>query len=215
MGCRRPAAVRIFLSFIGFSVLLREFLAGSYFMCMKANESDERQPFTMVVGYECYAAGVRALELHQRLLARWSDCLDVRLIVWKFEPLGIPALLQKATEDAINADLIVISLTGNHALPPEASTWLNCWRRKNKKCPALALLLDAEYRATEHAQNISALLREVAAESKLPFFTSAADSLEIDHRSGAASGPPQYETPDVLRAALHADEYGEHWGLND
>jgi len=90
---------------------LRASFADLYFVLMKMRKALPDQPFTVVVAYEEYDSGLRALELYHRILAHWAEAVDFRLIIWKFEPLGIPTLLAKATDDAIHADLILVSLS--------------------------------------------------------------------------------------------------------
>jgi hypothetical protein len=176
---------------------------------MQTRKSLPAQPFTVVVAYEDYISGLRALELHHRILARWADKVDFRLIIWKFEPMGVPSLMAKAIQDAITADLIVISSTGSQPLPPEATQWISGWRQKTIKEPALALLVDAEHKANPHARKIFTFCREVAGRSGMPFFSSLEKPEEpVQFHSTFADN-------EVLHAALHRDEFHDHWGLND
>ena len=176
---------------------------------MQTRKSLPAQPFTVVVAYEDYACGLRGLELHQRILARWADKVDFRLIIWKFEPLGVPSLLTKAIQDALSADLIVISLGGNHPLPAEATRWISGLRQKTVKETALALLVDAEHQSTSHAAQALALLSEVASCSGMPFFSS------MQSPSQRPRLHPSFSGNELLHTALHCDEYQDHWGLNE
>jgi len=190
---------------------LRASFADLYFVLMKMRKALPDQPFTVVVAYEEYDSGLRALELYHRILAHWAEAVDFRLIIWKFEPLGIPSLLAKATDDAIHADLILVSLSGNHALPSEAAAWISGWRDKTVRGPALALLLDAQYHAKLHAREILAFLRAVAHHSGLPFFSSSESTLDRTHFQSVSFS----SHTELLHAALHPAEYQDHWGLNE
>ncbi len=169
------------------------------------------QPFTFVVGYEDSASRLRAIELYKRLLTSLSDSFDVRLVLWKFEPLGLESMLARATQDAINADLILISLSGTHPLPSEAATWIAQWNGRMGRDSAIAVLLDPDHERTSEARRIVALLKAVAEQNGAAFFSqTAASPVESHHR-----GESVLAAAEILRTPFHPEEYMEHWGLNE
>jgi len=163
------------------------------------------------VGYEDSASRLRALELHKRLVASLSDSFDLRLVLWKFEPLGLETMLVKATRDAINADLILVSLSGTHPLPPEAATWIAQWNGRMVKDSAIALLLDPKHERSVEARKLVNVLKGVAEQNGAAFFSQIADSpLEFEVQEERPLGEVE-----ILRTAFHPEDYMEHWGLNE
>jgi hypothetical protein len=147
--------------------------------------------------------------LHQRILACWADKVDFRLVIWKFEPLGVPTLLTKAIGDAAGADLIIVSLTGNHPLPFEARAWVAGWESKIGKDSALALIVDGEHRQTGDAKAVYNFFRDAAEQSGISFFSSF-DTKESEPRMRSS-----FAGQNVLRTAFRDCDYPDHWGLNE
>jgi len=138
---------------------------------MKARTGQPASPlFRVVVGYEDYACGLRAMELYRRHLPEWENETEFRVCLWKFEPLGVPSLLDKAVSDALEANLIIVSLDGGRPLPVEARAWIETWRGQKLCEPAaLALLINPDQRAHSCARSLRAYLETVARNAAIDF----------------------------------------------
>lgn len=81
----------------------------------------------VVIAYEGFEAGVEAMELFQRLVSELMPDAESELDLWRCELLGIPDIRKTAAAEARDADMIIVSLTEDHPLPPELLAWMELW----------------------------------------------------------------------------------------
>jgi hypothetical protein len=162
------------------------------------------QSFSAVIAYEDFQCGVRAMESFALLLQE-IDPAEHSVKVWKFEPLGIPQLLADAVEDAISADLLIVSLRGDRPLPLEARQWIEGWRSlKPRMDAALLMVIDPCSRQTCTSLLAGGYLETVAAGCGLQFFSSPP----------ALTAGQRFSAPVITRTALSPVSY-DSWGLNE
>ena len=124
----------------------------------------------IVICYEDFDSGVRAMDLYQRALE--SDCDELGLRIWKMEPLGIPAALSSAVKDATRADVIIISVRGNRPLPYEALAWMEGWRRdQTGREQAVVFIVDPKERQSAPALQAARYIESLAASAGLKYFS--------------------------------------------
>ena len=174
----------------------------------------EKPNFRVVVGYEDYPSGVRAIDLYNRIIRRWGEPDELQFNLWKFEPLGVDALRETAAVEALAADLVLISIRGDHSLPSEAHHWLQTWiHLKEPGSCALALLVDDRNRVHENALKTRLYLHDIVSKCGLEFLTSPPMDKEFAHYSGDLLHKTS-SSNSFLETVLHVDRV-DHWGINE
>src|SRR6266576_1303862 len=109
----------------------------------RAAHWEPKFPFDLVVTYEDEATRARALNLCDHLVRELRDDHDMRQSWWKFSFLYDPRLLERATEAALTANMIIVSLNNGKELSFTARTWIEGWLgQKNGHDSALVALVD-------------------------------------------------------------------------
>ena len=131
------------------------------------------QAFRVVVGYEDYSSGLRAMQLYNHILELWDEPSELQLNLWKFEPLGLDKLRHAAAAEAARADMILISIRGDHRLPKEGIDWIERWMgSKRRKTSALGLIVDSEFLSHPNAELTRRYLEDITLEAGVDFITS-------------------------------------------
>ncbi len=163
----------------------------------------------VVICYEDFESGVRAMDMYQRLLESGSS--NCPLKIWKIEPLGIPQLLTDAIQDAASADMIILSVRGDRPLPYEALPWLESLRNDgNGGEKAIVFLVDPKECGSAAAVLASGYLERLAAKSGLRFFTPT----ETSPVSSSNQSDTGFRNRVVGNAVTHSARY-DRWGLNE
>jgi hypothetical protein len=117
---------------------------------MTAINSDNEPPLTLEaeILYEDFATGLRA----HVLLDRVRRCLGIsnqaNEHLWRFDVLCQSKLLKEAVEEALRADVVVVSAHGDGALPDSLKNWAGAWMPcKGQDAPSVILSLDARLRS--------------------------------------------------------------------
>jgi hypothetical protein len=183
----------------------------------KAAHWQPKFPFDLVVTYETEATRARAFTLCGHLIKQLDDDHDIRQSWWKFPFLYDPQLLERATDVALSADMIVISLNHGKELPFIARTWIEGWvSQKNGRDTALVALV--ENTPSARCSDCPALryLNSVAHKAGMDFFPHAfataplrTDSRPTDTPAHAPSLVPLLE--EILRRPNNVHP----WGINE
>jgi hypothetical protein len=133
-------------------------------------------PFDLVVAYQDTDTRDRALHLYDSIAQKLLDDYDFQCAWWRFEHLQTAALMQQATDAAIEANMIILSVHAGKDLPPIARAWIDRWSaNKAHNKSALVTLIDlAEPRTAETGQ-LQAYLQQVARRARMDFFFHAFD----------------------------------------
>jgi hypothetical protein len=100
---------------------------------------------------------------------------------WKFEFLRVAKLATMATQDAIEADVVIISAHGGAGLPAEVKGWLEGWRNQTPRvAKALVALLDHGEERAEPQFQVRTYLDALAHESGFSFFSHVCPTAGID-----------------------------------
>jgi len=80
----------------------------------------------VVIAYEDLETGKRAKRIHDFLVENLGHDCQFTNQMWKFELLGIPKLREMAAQDAMMADIVIISCHGAE-LPSDFKAWVELW----------------------------------------------------------------------------------------
>ncbi len=137
----------------------------------RAAHWEPKFPFDLVVTYEDEATRARALALCHHLVRELQNDHDMRQSWWKFSLLYDPRLLEHATESALTANMIIMSLNNGKELPFIARTWIEGWlRQKNGHDSALVALVDNTPSARCADCPMLRYLNGVAHKARMDFF---------------------------------------------
>ena len=83
--------------------------------------------FNVILVYEDQASALRGLALYQRLVSELGMDCDFNLNVWKFAILGLARLAEISTEQASDADLVIVCTRDESAPPEHVRSWFQRW----------------------------------------------------------------------------------------
>jgi hypothetical protein len=127
--------------------------------------------FRVVIVYEDFRTARQAKRAYDFLVANLTHEWQVSSQMWKFDLLRIPELRELATEDAMLADLIIVSCNGDGELPADVHTWIEMSLGPKADAVALVALLDCPPGQAERAQATRAYLERAAKRAHMEFFT--------------------------------------------
>jgi hypothetical protein len=126
--------------------------------------------FKFVVVYEDFTSARRAMEMSGQLTAGLNAGLAVDSYIWRFDALNLPQLRRQAAEDAIQANLIIISVRSQAALPATVKSWLRDWLPEKRSHPGiLVVLVNHDEQPRAEACPFFAYLQRKAREAGLEF----------------------------------------------
>ena len=169
----------------------------------------EHPVLKVVIGYEDVSSGHRAMSLYRRVLE--AQVAPAEFKIWKFEPLGMPELFERAVVDAVEADLLVVSICGNRPIPIEGVRWLEASCRRRGDHGGAIIFVAADENQQHPARCLAAeFLRKTARMGGLDYFGPPTCTPNTFSR-GDLSG---FHSSQVADAVVHATQY-ERWGLNE
>lgn len=189
-------------------------------------------PFDLVVAYEDTQTRNRALQLYDRLAQQLLDDYDFQCSWWKFGHLANPALRLDATEAAMDANMIILSLHARPQLAPAHRAWIEDWtgRRPHRKSALVAMISGgaADSRGVEvMMSSLLGLARRAGMdffphslpvhEPLSPIVSSAATLKRQDDSPPATAGTSPRFVPvtPLLREILQHKAPFPRWGINE
>jgi hypothetical protein len=173
-------------------------------------ESD--QVINIVIAYDTVAAGQRAVRLFSSLDRNQRGIGKFRPQPWRFDLLVDSDCCEFAAEDAMRADVIIVSASRGSDLPAALKTWLRtCLGRRRGTRIALVALMGTEEDMDGANSPRLEFLRNAASEFGFDFFAPLPAVT-----AGSAAIARQPEIPFV--APPQASDQGtlyRHWGIND
>jgi hypothetical protein len=127
--------------------------------------------FRVVIAYEDFGTASQAKRAYDFLVANLTHEWQVTRQMWKFDLLRLPELRELAAEDAVLADLIIVSCSGDGELPADVRAWMEMWLGHKSDAVALIALLDCPPGQAEGAQATRTYLERVAQRARMEFFT--------------------------------------------
>jgi hypothetical protein len=173
--------------------------------------------FKIVILYEDVETGKLAKQTYDFLVeSMGSDCRFTHQI-WKFEALGLPALLEVAARDAVDANMVVVSGQSGD-LPGHVLSWLETWIEQAVHPLALVALFDPS-RDTPQTQALRAFLSSLAERGGVEFFTPSREATDSSLAKRDSSFPSRSEwRGHSWGTYIAADEDYRgvtHWGINE
>jgi hypothetical protein len=189
---------------------------------MEQNDYDVRHPgqgtapeLKVLLLYEDAETGLRAKRSVAALHGQGDVDASVETRLWRLDLLSTAWLREQAAAEAVDADVIIVSLHGDDELPEAMREWLSLWlERKANRPYALGVLLDAGPVREDHAPQVAGYLETVATVGGADLLwgfceTPSANLPEMD-RAGAPSHMVREPNADLY----HAGRYS-HWGINE
>jgi hypothetical protein len=127
--------------------------------------------FKILIAYEDRAAYAQLAKVQGQLRALYRKGVALSGTLWNFALLRDENLRKSAGAEAIEANLIVVSLSGMNEMPVEVRSWMEGWRmRKKPGETALVTLLDSERQDEERQDAQIAYFLKIAQKCGLDFF---------------------------------------------
>jgi len=174
-----------------------------------------RPVFQTLVLYEDYAAGRRATDTCNMLMARLGDEFELRCNLWKFDVLRNSRLNELAAVEAMEADVIIVAAHGSTPLPAEVTAWVDAWLPGRGAHPAaLIAVMDSTFQKQDRTSATSDYLRSVAAAANMDFLTQVTAFTAKDYPSPRI--PLGVEVNPTLPGEVPRWNAAErHWGINE
>jgi hypothetical protein len=183
----------------------------------EGGEASTPSSLDVLILYEDYGTGLRAkhsldfLPAQLPAHAKWSTKL------WRSELLSDPVLSEQAAMEAAAADVIILSVHGQSALPEEVRAWLNRWLNQKARRPyALGVLLDAGDVSQGSENPVVAYLQQVALVAGVDLFYgfSEAPLRELDPAMAEINERAHYSSA-VIEDMLKRAQPHQRWGINE
>lgn len=184
----------------------------------KLNETkdclEEKPVFTVLVIYEDFAAGKHAKETCDFLASRLGREFELKNLMWKFEVLGHPKLKEMAANDALEADLIIVSTHGIGELPEEVQSWLDLWVEQPGNAMALVMLVDRPKNVLDDHAFIHSSLQAAADKAGMEFFAQPDDWPDDDNDFSIQQISERARKTSTVVADMVCNHAGaHHWGI--
>jgi hypothetical protein len=183
------------------------------------HRSQTKPRFNVVIVYEDFLTGTRAMAIYESLVRAFSNHYDFSNSAWKFEILRQVSLKKIAAFDAVEADLILISARADSELPREVKAWIHLWLAQTDQVNGALVLLLAD--ADEIDGRISpayTYLQKVAHQSKLDFFSQGIDlpRLQIQPRlETERNGERLKKVTSAIGNILNQTQSVSRWEMED
>jgi hypothetical protein len=171
----------------------------------------------LVIAYDDATTRSRAVHLHDHLSQQLLDDYDFQCSWWRIEHLHNPHLSEQAADAAANANMVILSVRGDRALPPAFKAWLPRWlARKGTQKSALVVLISTAGQPTEESRRLQAYLQQVARQARMDFFAHAypLPKVETDYSVQGLARRAEALTP-LLEDILDQPVSTPRWGINE
>jgi hypothetical protein len=150
------------------------------FLNSQALHWEPKFPFDLVIAYEDHATRDRAMLLYDRIAQQLLDDYDFQCAWWKLDHLREPSLMEQAIDDAVQANMIIVSLHAGQAMPKPATDWLSAWApNKVGNKSAMVALLNAGGETAQSPHSRQACLHRVARQARMDFFVHSTDAASL------------------------------------
>jgi hypothetical protein len=133
-------------------------------------------PFDLVIAYEDRPTRDRAMLLCDRIAQQLRDDYDFQCAWWKLDHLREPRLLEQAVDDAMQANMIIVSVHAGDVFLPAALAWMHAWA-PNKVGNKSALVALVSRLSEPHAlpTGRQVHLQRTARQARMDFFVHAVE----------------------------------------
>ena len=171
----------------------------------------------VLILYEDFGTGLRAKRSLDLLPPQFPANPKLSTRLWRIELLADPLLCEQAALEAAAADVILLSVHGQSALPTGAQAWLNCWLGHKERRPyALGVLLDAG-KVSQGSQNpVIGYMQQMAAKARVDLFYGFSDAPLSELDSALAEiNERAHHSSTVLEDMLKRADPHRWWGINE
>src|SRR6266702_5644572 len=170
-----------------------------------------------VVAYNNFDSGIRAKEILDRLARALGSQLTMNISMWKFDVLELDKLQDLAANDAVEADIIIISTSGAGELSPGVQQWVERWLcRKQPESSAFVSLNEADPDGTAESPAVSEYLQTIANRGNLSFFSQRGNLPVPDFQSTVQAIYREAEqTSSETAAILQRSSRLSGWGISE
>ncbi len=170
--------------------------------------------------YEDMSTGFRAFQCFQyldQMLDRGRINTDLHWTLWKLGLFNTPEFYDQAVLAAVRAEVIVMSLHGDHSLESAIESWLKAWvnQRGDKEC-ALGVLFDDDKREMDSVRDTLLQLQQATRQSAVELFSGFMSSRVVEENSRRKQ-IPRSMTPLSFASnnVLEDSNSYRHWGINE
>ena len=160
--------------------------------------------------YENLATGNRVMRLFDALVHRCGREVSFQSDMWKFDILTCPSMGRLAAEDAVKADLIIVSAHGDESLEESVQSWFRAWTgHRGKHAAALVAVLNHTRHTYPVAQETKLFLEEMARAGRMEFFAIVTEEEELDlplRREANSDDKPPAVLESLCRKNAHPSE---------
>ena len=140
---------------------------------------EAKTPFNVVIAYEDFAAARRAKRLYESLLRALGDELAFDLSLWRFEVLALPRLRDVATQQAAEANMLIVSTSTEGDLAREVKNWLEAGLKQRENFPTSLVALSGGCSVADDSSPAHVSLHAMAFRFQLDFFAHTVDEDEL------------------------------------
>jgi len=135
------------------------------------NSREQSQPLRVLVAYEDFAAGTRAMAMLNRVESQSGEPGELTHMMWRFDVVADADFFELAVKEALKADIIVIAAREGKGLPQRIKDWIARWLLMKQSRP-LALVATLDYRPVKASSEAPVLpyLAKLASFGKMQFF---------------------------------------------
>jgi hypothetical protein len=130
---------------------------------------NENPSLNVVIAYEDFETGKHAKRTYDFLVENIGRDWHLTNQMWKFDVLVLPKLRDIAVEDAVRADIIMISSRGRE-LPAHVKTWIESWLTVASNPLALVALFEYAREGAGPGNAARSYLADVARRGNMEFF---------------------------------------------
>lgn len=162
--------------------------------------------------YEDFESGKAAKRTCDQLTSNLLDYCTARTQMWKLEVLTIPKLRELSLQDALQADVLVVSLRGDKELPAHVLVWLEQWLSEPRRAMALLALFSPECQHHWRSAQLRGFFKSIAARAGVEFFSDT--GREASFKEDEFRQARQID-PLVLSTHTSNGNPAPRWGINE
>jgi hypothetical protein len=175
--------------------------------------------FNVQIVYEDLSSGLRAKQTADWLEAQLPPRQDMRLNMWRFDLLNEPAFRVGVANEAVRADVVLLSAHGQHGLPEDVSVWIREWLGQHADDPpAFVILFDASAEGTPKLNELLVSLRRAAEPAGVQIFPRFYDTFSTAEDATMEGIHHRAETTTSLLAEMLTSRRSKplrNWGINE
>ncbi len=174
----------------------------------------EQQALRVVIVYNDLAAGKHAMQVMVDVWKELAADIEFKPLPWRFDLLSDEDWHEVAALDAVRSDILIISTSSAHPLPPTVGRWVeDVISRKHGRASAVVALFGPEECPDDGASPRLQAIQSAAQRAGLDFFAPVPRH-ELDRALDRIHQRAERITP-VLEHILHDYEPARRWGINE